>query len=153
MLFRSARTILQKSAKLEFWDTYRAGDEGIIQALDVADAKLKALMSGDTSAALQPLSVKDTTYVFPTGPDGQPDTTKPKEMQVVDRPVDQLQGGGPLFAQLSKVPDGRSMDINALVINGSDPGAVPGDSTKSRIGGSWGRNRIDERLKGFALSR
>jgi hypothetical protein len=23
-----------------------------------------------------------------------------------------------------------TMDINALVINGSDPGAVPGDSTK-----------------------
>ena len=46
------------------------------------------------------------------------------------------------------------MDINALVISGSDPGAVPGDSTKSRsFGGSRGRNRIDERLKGLALFR
>ena len=46
------------------------------------------------------------------------------------------------------------MDINALVISGSDPGAVPGVSTKnSFIWGSWGRNRIDGRLKGFALSR
>jgi len=46
-----------------------------------------------------------------------------------------------------------AMDINALVIIGSDPGAVPGGSTKSRIGGSWGRNRIDGRPKGLALSR
>ena len=46
------------------------------------------------------------------------------------------------------------MDINALVISGSDPGAVPGGSTKfSFVGGTWGRNRIDERLKGMDLSR
>ncbi len=46
------------------------------------------------------------------------------------------------------------MGINALVIRGSDPGAVPGGSTKNSIvGGLWGRNRIDERLKGLALSR
>ena len=44
--------------------------------------------------------------------------------------------------------------INALVISGSDPGAVPGGSTKpSLIWGLWGRNRIDERLKGLALFR
>ena len=40
------------------------------------------------------------------------------------------------------------MGINALVISGSDPGAVPGGSTISIVGGSWGRNRIDERVKG-----
>ena len=54
------------------------------------------------------------------------------------------------------------MDINALVISGSDPGAVPGGSTIYLLGASFvwgclsvsgGRNRIDERLKGFALSR
>ena len=46
------------------------------------------------------------------------------------------------------------MDINALVISGSDPGAVPGGSTKIlSLEGSRGRNRIDGRLKGFALSR
>ena len=41
------------------------------------------------------------------------------------------------------------MVINALVINGSDPGAVPGGST-SFLGG---RNRIDGRLKMFAFTR
>ena len=46
------------------------------------------------------------------------------------------------------------MDINALVISGSDPGAVPGGSTKTlSFAGIWGRNRIDGRLKGYALSR
>jgi ATP-dependent Clp protease adaptor protein ClpS len=66
--------------------------------------------------------------------------------------------GGPRLLELRPqsvsltVPSG-TMDINALVISGSDPGAVPGGSTKSFIWGSWGRNRIDERLKGLALSR
>ena len=47
-----------------------------------------------------------------------------------------------------------TMAINAPIINGSDPGAVPGDSTKlPGIAGDWGRNRIDERLKGPAFAR
>ena len=43
-----------------------------------------------------------------------------------------------------------TMVINAHVINGSDPGAVPGGSTKEILGG---RNRIDGRLKMFAFTR
>src|SRR5947199_284963 len=40
----------------------------------------------------------------------------------------------------------------AVAINPSDPGAVPGASTQARPGGfRWGRNRIDEGVKG-ALS-
>ena len=51
------------------------------------------------------------------------------------------------------VPSG-TMAINAPVISGSDPGAVPGGSTNiPSFGGLWGRNRIDGRLKGLALSR
>ncbi|GAA6162326.1 hypothetical protein NBRC116590_00300 [Pelagimonas sp. KU-00592-HH] len=34
----------------------------------------------------------------------------------------------PIAAYLSPVPSG-TMDINALIISGSDPGAVPGGST------------------------
>ena len=41
------------------------------------------------------------------------------------------------------------MVINAHGISGSDPGAVPGGSTK-KIGG---RNRIDERQKMLAFTR
>ena len=36
------------------------------------------------------------------------------------------------------------MDINALIISGSDQGAVPCGSTKIFL---WGRNRIDGRVK------
>ena len=44
------------------------------------------------------------------------------------------------------------MAINAPVIIGSDPGAVPGGSTNTPfVAGRWGRNRIDERLKGFCF--
>ncbi len=49
----------------------------------------------------------------------------------------------------------ETMAINAHVINGSDPGAVPGGSTKTprSFGGQWGRNRIDGRLKVLAFAR
>ena len=51
------------------------------------------------------------------------------------------------------VPSG-TMAINAHVISGSDPGAVPGGSTRiSFVGGMRGRNRIDERVKVFAFAR
>jgi len=48
------------------------------------------------------------------------------------------------------------MAINALVITGPDPGAVPGGSTITltcvgRL--AWGRNRIDGRVKGIAFAR
>ena len=44
--------------------------------------------------------------------------------------------------------------INAHVINGSDPGAVPGDSTKyPSFEDARGRNRIDGRLKMLAFIR
>jgi hypothetical protein len=45
------------------------------------------------------------------------------------------------------------MVINAPVISGSDPGAVPGGSTRTLVGGQWGRNRIDGRVKGIAFTR
>jgi len=46
-----------------------------------------------------------------------------------------------------------TMAINAPIIDGSDPGAVPGGSTKLKlwncyISETWGRNRIDGRSKG-----
>ena len=45
-----ARNMLQKSAKLEFWDTYRYGDEGISQGLNNADARLRTVLGNDTTA-------------------------------------------------------------------------------------------------------
>ncbi|MBL7780344.1 MAG: protein translocase subunit SecDF [Saprospiraceae bacterium] len=97
-----ARTMLQRSAKLEFWDTYRISDDGIAQGFMAADQKLKALAAGDTSLTQAVQTVKDTTYEYPVGANGQPDTTKPKEMRVTDRPVDPTQQtGGPLLSNLT----------------------------------------------------
>ena len=49
------------------------------------------------------------------------------------------------------------MVINAVVINRSDPGAVPGASTKTDFSiydaDLWGRNRIDEGVKSLAFTR
>lgn len=103
-----ARNMLQKSAKLEFWDTYRYGDEGIAQGLNNADARLRAVMGNDTTA-LQ-ATAKDTTYVYPAGPDGKPDSTKTPEMKVVDKPAANL-GAGPLLSLLTPASDPRSVII------------------------------------------
>lgn len=46
---KRALAMLEATAKLEFWDVYRLNDPGIAEALQAADAKAKALMSGDTS--------------------------------------------------------------------------------------------------------
>lgn len=81
-----AREMLQRSAKLEFWDTYRLTDENIQQRFIDADMKLRALLSGDSTLA-GAQTRKDTSYVYPAGPDGKPDSTKEKEMRVVDVPV------------------------------------------------------------------
>ncbi len=114
-----ARTMLQRSAKLEFWDTYRISDEGISQGLMGADQKLKAILAGD-STVLQPQMVKDTSYVFPNGADGQPDTTKPKEMRITERPLDPTQqAGGPL--------------LSLLTVNGQGGSALIGYADKNKM--------------------
>lgn len=61
-----ARTMLQKSAKLEFWETYRLADEGIMKGFQDADARLKALASGDTTQTAP--APGDTTAQSGEGP-------------------------------------------------------------------------------------
>jgi len=114
-----ARTMLQRSAKLEFWDTYRISDEGVSQGLMGADQKLKAILAGD-STLLQPQMVNDTSYVSPNGADGLPDTTKPKEMRITERPVDPTQqAGGPL--------------LSVLTVNGQGGSALIGYADKNKM--------------------
>ncbi|MGI9159940.1 MAG: SecDF P1 head subdomain-containing protein, partial [Saprospiraceae bacterium] len=111
-----ARAMLQRSAKLEFWDTYRLGDETLAERLISADQKLKALLSGDTTVA--PVMVKDTIYEFPLGANGQPDSTKPKEMKIVDKPATEQQTAGPL--------------LSALAVSGAPQSAVIGYADKNK---------------------
>ncbi len=105
-----ARVMLQKSAKLEFWDTYRFGDEGINMALISADNKLRALTSGDSSA-LQTQTVRDTFYEYPLGANGLPDTTQPKIMKDSVRALPTEQTAGPLLKQLNMAADNQSVVI------------------------------------------
>ena len=112
-----ARAMLQRSAKLEFWDTYRLGDETLAERLISADQKLKALRSGDTTVA--PVMVKDTIYEFPLGANGQPDSTKPKEMKIVDKPASEQQTAGPL--------------LSILAVSGAPQSAVIGYAEKNKI--------------------
>lgn len=100
-----ARRVLQNQAKLEFWDTYRFGD-GIGQAFIAADGKLKALMSGDSSATKA--VEKDTVYQYPMGANGLPDSTKPKEMVLKDKaPAEQT--AGPLLSNMAMAGQNQSV--------------------------------------------
>lgn len=45
-----ARTYLQASAKLEFWDVYRVSDPGVLEAFIQADDRLAKNISGDTTS-------------------------------------------------------------------------------------------------------
>lgn len=55
---KRAREFLQASAQLEFWDSYRASDPGILAALQTADSRLAATMGKELSVK------KDTTYTY-----------------------------------------------------------------------------------------
>ncbi len=100
-----ARTMLQSQAKLEFWETYRITDEGIVKGLTDADMMLSAV---DSNA----LTVKDTTYEFPAGANGQPDSTQAKVMKVVDRPMDPSERkAGPMLSLMGINQQGGSAVI------------------------------------------
>jgi len=99
-----AREMLQSQAKLEFWETYRIQDEGIIQGFTGADDLLKANRAAQSGQVIE----KDTTYVFPTGADGQPDTTKEKIPQITDR-LNTDSVAGPLISLMSLNGQGGSV--------------------------------------------
>lgn len=91
-----ARKLLQRSAKLEFWDTYRLGDPGVQQGFISADARLKAIAKGDTNL----VAAKDTLYEYPLGANGKPDSTKAKVMVLKERTMPTDSTGGPLLSAL-----------------------------------------------------
>lgn len=92
-----ARNMLQAQAKLEFWETYRINDPGVMQGFTNADI----LLSSNDTTAKAPATVKDTTYEFPLGADGKPDSTKEKVMKVVDKPATPADHkAGPLLSLL-----------------------------------------------------
>jgi SecD/SecF fusion protein len=99
-----ARQMLVGQAKLEFWETYRIQDEGVISGFTSADDLLKA----NQAAASGQIIEKDTIYEYPKGADGLPDTTKEKVPQVVDR-LNTDSVAGPLISLLSLNGQGGSV--------------------------------------------
>lgn len=101
---KRARDMVTGQAKLEFWETYRIQDEGIIQGFTGADDMLKASKTAVSGEMIE----KDTVMVFPTGPDGQPDTTQPKIPQVTER-LNTDSVAGPLISLMSLNGQGGSV--------------------------------------------
>ncbi|MBK8832671.1 MAG: protein translocase subunit SecDF [Saprospiraceae bacterium] len=98
-----ARSYLQSTAKLEFWDVYRVSDPGILEAFAAADAKLTKLAAGDTTAAAidtTTLMRMDTVYTPVTDSLGNIiDSTM--TVQEVPANADPTGQSGPLLSQLS----------------------------------------------------
>ncbi len=115
-----AENMLQRSAKLEFWDTYRMTDDNLNQRFVDADLRLRALLSGDSTEA-KPQMRKDTSYVYPIGADGKPDSTKEKEMRITDVPADQN-------PQVDKGPL-----LSNILLGSNSTGPILGYADKNKI--------------------
>ncbi|MBK9104337.1 MAG: hypothetical protein IPL92_07150 [Saprospiraceae bacterium] len=97
-----ARSYLQSTAKLEFWDVYRVSDPGILESFAAADAKLQKIQEGDTtSVATDTMLMRmDTTYTPVTDSLGNViDSTM--AINQVPATADPASQSGPLLSQLS----------------------------------------------------
>ena len=89
-----ARRFLQASAKLEFYDVYRASDAGVLEGFANADKTLKA-MKGDSTAMNEPTTKKDTIWDKKTDSLG---VVIDSSMRIVDVPNSNISStSGPLF--------------------------------------------------------
>ncbi|MEZ4906638.1 MAG: hypothetical protein R2771_03105 [Saprospiraceae bacterium] len=92
-----ARSFLQASAKLEFWNVYRMSDPGIIDAFVAADSKLK-----DEQEMNKATQIKEDSIVFDTIYKPVQDSLGnviDSTMEVVQRDATQSQAG-PLLSKL-----------------------------------------------------
>lgn len=103
-----AKRFLQASAKLEFWETYRVSDAGILTAFQEADRLLASTNTQDTTAVTEEKEVRiDTIYKPVTDSLGNVvDST----MEFVEVPVgeDPLSAGGPLLSNLTLNSGGQA---------------------------------------------
>lgn len=101
---KRAREMLVSQAKLEFWETYRIQDEGVIQGFTGADDFLKINEATVSGQVIE----KDTMFVFPNGANGLPDSTQEKIMQIKDR-LNTDSVAGPLISRMSLNGQGGSV--------------------------------------------
>ncbi|MBP9132490.1 MAG: protein translocase subunit SecDF [Saprospiraceae bacterium] len=125
-----ARKFLQASAKLEFFDVYRASDAGVLEGFANADKTLKALKGGDSTTVTAATTKKDTIWDKKTDSLG---TVIDSTMRIVDVPVSNtMADAGPLF----KIFTPNSATQQGIAY----PLAVMGVADKNK------RNLVDEYL-------
>jgi len=92
-----ARNMLQTSAVLEFWDTYRVNDGNIMNSFQLADQRLE---SSDTTAVAElATSRRDSTLIAAVDELGN--ETGDSSWQYTEVPVDPFASQGPLTGLLS----------------------------------------------------
>lgn len=139
-----AREMLTGQAKLEFWETYRISDEGIIQGFTGADDLLKANQATASGQVIE----KDTTYEFPKGANGLPDSTQAKVPVITDR-LNTDSVAGPLIKLMNLNGQGGSVmawvdknnmdDVDAYLTRPDVLAKFPAD-----IGFRWSRKPVDD---------
>ncbi len=97
-----ARSYLQSTAKLEFWDVYRVSDPGILEAFAAADTKLTKIAAGDTSFVATDTNLMRLDTVYTPVPDSLGNIVD-STMTINEVPVngDATGQSGPLLSQLS----------------------------------------------------
>ena len=113
-----ARSLLEATAKLEFWDTYRVTDAGIISAFSAAND----LLAKEAGTDMTPQVAYDTTWQYTYDDAGNvTDSTQ----QINERAVGPSLDAGPLLSLFN---------LNAINETGqiSFPQAVMGTATKSQ---------------------
>lgn len=128
------RDMLQSTAQLEFWDTYRVTDPGILDALAEADKRLKLAAGGTTEIAY------DTTYTYNYDTEGNiTDST-----EVISQSNNLFGNQGPLLNRLKAngiggqytyastvlgvAPKSQMNDISALLNQAEVKGLFPNNS-------------------------
>ena len=103
-----ARTFLQSTAELAFWDVYQVTDPGILQSFLAADEKLKTLKAGgnvqeDTSLVDETATVAeyDTTWEYTYDETGNVSDSTIVLTEKSDETVDPLADAGPLLSEFT----------------------------------------------------
>lgn len=96
-----ARSYLQSTAKLEFWNVYRVSDPGILDAFNVADTRLQKLSEGHTSFTVidTSLTVMDSVWEYTYDTTGMV-VDSFRTVAAVPFGGDSLSTDGPLLSQL-----------------------------------------------------
>ncbi|HLF65574.1 MAG TPA: protein translocase subunit SecDF [Saprospiraceae bacterium] len=120
-----ARTFLQSSAKLEFWDVYRVSDPGILQAFVNADEKLRRESQGDTTTIDSVAMRIDTTINEITDSLGAVVGYDTSIVEVPVTPDDPLQNKGPLLSALElNASTGQSLNYGYAIMGVADKNKI-----------------------------